>query len=227
MATTPTRSRAAAALVLAVLGAAALPACNFVGAFGAIEESRRRNSTREVKAEYAGLRGKSFAVVVSADRITQADHPEVVARLTAVIAETLRSQAEAVGASGYVPGDTVVDWQYNNPRWVTMAMSELAKELDVQRIIYVDLSEYRLNDPGNPYLWAGVASGNVAVTEADGPIPDEFVFQRQVKVEFPDQGGFGPAQIPRAAVNTELARRFATRASWLFFNHQEPYYPDF
>jgi hypothetical protein len=197
----------------------------FVGELaGGMIESHRRNSTKTVEAEYAGLSNKTFAVVVSADRMIQADYPEVIVKLSTDIAERL---AKSANASGYVPGKSVMDYQFNHPRWVTMTHGELAKALGVQRLVHVDLVEYRLRDAGNQYLWQGVAAGTIGVVEADGTLPDEFAFQKPIRVRFPDHDGMGPGDFPQAAVNTELARRFVDRAAWLFYAHEEKYYPDY
>lgn len=201
--------------------------CNIIGFGGAVVESYRRNSTKTVDPEYVGLAGHSFAVVVSADRAIQSDYPEIVARLTAGISERLRDPANGVGASGWVPPAKLLQYLYDHPRWVTMPHSELAKSLGVERIVYVELREYRLNDPGNQYLWEGVAEGTVGVIDPESPMPDEFVFERPVRVKFPDKAGYGPADMPGQAVNTELARRFTDRASWPFYSHEEKYYPDY
>lgn len=214
----PLALRAAMRLTLAgtMLGAAG---CTSLGMLvGGMAESARRTGTSDIQAEYTGLQGKSFAVVVAADRATQADFPDVVARVTLEVSKRLAASA---GASGYVPGERVLQWQYNNPRWATMPMSELAGHLGVQRLVYIDLIEYRLNDPGNAYLWDGLATANVGVVEADTPLADDFAMQKQVSVRFPDNEGSGPADIPFAAVNTELSRRLTERAAWLFFDHEE------
>jgi hypothetical protein len=163
-------------------------------------------------------------VVVTADRMIQADHPEVVAKLTIDIADQLAREA---GASGFVPGMSVLEYQYNHPRWVTMPLGQLAKALEVERLVFIDLQEYRLNDPGNPYIWQGVASGLVGVVHADSALPDEFAFQKQIRVKFPDKSGMGPADLPRGAVNTTLVKRFVDRAAWLMYDHEEGYYPDY
>lgn len=222
------RTSARIARRLALAGLLALPiglgGCVVGELVGGMIQSERRNSTKTVEAEYTGLAGKNFAVVVSADRVIQADHPEVIVRLTNEIGNRLAKEA---GASGFVPGASVLQFQYSNPRWVAMTMGELAQALGVERLVYVDLVEYRLNDPGNSYLWQGVAAGQVGVVEADSSFPDEFAFQKQIKVGFPDQDGLGPADFPRTAVNTALANRFTDRASWLFYKHEEKYYPDY
>jgi hypothetical protein len=164
--------------------------------------------------------------VVVASIVSEADPyvTEVVTRLSIDIAERLKN---VVGATGYVPGQSVLAWQFNNPRWVTMPHSQIAAELEVQRLIVIELTEFRLNDPGNQYIWQGVIAGTVNVIEADTDFPDEFAFQKALRLRFPDKDGFGPADLPRQAVNTELSRRFAERAAWLFFSHEESYYPDY
>lgn len=219
------RRRAVAAVsCLALTAAVGLSGCAFGGAIAALEESRRRNSTRQVEGEYGGLKGKPFAVIVTSDRFVQADHPELLPRLTEQISERLARQAEA---SGYVPPAEVLDFQFNTPRWVTMAYADVAEQLGVERLVVVELTDYRLHEPGNQYLWAGVAAATVGVVELGGPLGSDFAFSKLVRVAFPDKDGYGPNDLPRAAVNTELARRLADRAAWLFYAHQEPYYPDY
>lgn len=208
-----------AGLVLGLAG------CNLVGGLvGGMAESYKRSAKHPVEAKHAGLAGKSFAVIVSADRIIQADHPEVVAKLSIDIADRLAKEANA---SGFVPGQVVLEYQFNHPRWVAMPMGQLAKDLGVERLVYVDLVEYRLNDPGNQYIWQGVASAMVGVVHADSTLPDEYAFQEQVRVKFPDKDGLGPTDLPRAAVNTALVSRLTDRASWLLYDHEEGYYPDY
>lgn len=218
--------RTAILLILLLLSLGASTGCSAVGFLGALEESRRRNSTRPIEPEYTGLAGKSVAVVVAADRIIESDHPEIVIRLTQNIAERLAEFATGEGGTVLAP-EKVLAFQYNTPRWTAMAHGDLARELGVQRLVYVDLFEYRLNDPGNQYLWEGVAAGDVAVVEADSAFPDEFAFQKSIRVTFPDQGGYGPGEYTRSLVTSALSLRFVDRASWLFYKHEEPYYPDY
>ncbi len=196
--------------------------CSIPQLVGGMLESDRRNSTRTVEAVYEGLADKSFAVVVAADRSVAADYPGVVPTLTNTISERIRTRSLA---SGFVPPDQVLKFQTQNPRWEAMRPAELAETLaNVDRLIFIDLQEFRLSDPGNPYLWAGTASALVGVIESDSRFSEEFVFTKQISVTFPDQDGFGPSQIPQSGVELALARRFIDRVSWLFYEHEEPHY---
>lgn len=214
-------------VVSVTLGMAVLGGCAIAGFGGAMVESYRRQSTRTVEADYHDLTGKRWAVVVSANRVTQADYPQVVPFLTTRMTERLLEQQNQIAAAGYVPADRVLAFQYENPRWIAMARGELAKAMGVDRLIFVELVEYRLNDPGNQYLWNGVATGVVGVVEADSPLPDEFAFERAIQVTFPDQSSLGPGDISAQLVATALASRFVDRVTWIFYRHEEPYYPKY
>lgn len=213
-----------AGVLLMLVSLLALPGCQALGIIGAMEESRRRNSTRPVEAEYKGLEGKSFAVLVAAPAVLQAEYPNLVDRITFEVSGRLAQEA---GASGMVPPRKVLDWTYNKPNWVARPLGDVAKDLGVERLVYIDVTEYRLNDKGNSYLWDGAAGANVSVIEADGALKDDFAFTKGIAVKFPDQGGFTQADVSGPAVNTELTRRLCERIAWLFFLHEEPYYPKY
>lgn len=197
-----------------------LSGCNLVAPIGGVMENIKRDTPVEVLAEYEGLAGKSFAVVVLADRVIQAEYPEVVARLTIEIAERLKKETTA---SAYVPGKRMLQYQFDNPRWVSLSAGELGKALGVQRVVYVELLDYRLNDPGNAYLWKGIARATVGVAEVDGAAPDDLVLRKPLSVRFPDDDGYGQQDMQRVFVNTELSRRMIDRVSWLFYKHEEKY----
>lgn len=193
--------------------------CGIGALVGGMASSAERQGSKTVKAKYSGLEGKSFAVIVAADRGIQADHTEIVSLVTR---EVTRRLVEHCGASGVVPAEEVLKFQYQRPGWVAMPVSALAKELEVQRLVYIDLRDYALTEPGNPYLWAGSAVAAVNVLEADGALGNDFAFRELVRVKFPDQEGLSEAQIPRQTLELELSRRLINRASWIFFDHEEP-----
>jgi hypothetical protein len=185
---------------------------------GGMAASAERAGSKVVKAKYAGLEGKTFAVVIAADRGVQADQPDIVPLMTR---EVTRRLIENVGAAGVYPADEVLRFQYQRPGWVAMSPADLAGALGVERLVFVELQDFALNDPGNPYIWAGNAAATVRVLETDGVVPDDFAFRESVRVGFPDQEGLGPMQIPMQTVQAALAKRIIDRVSWLFYDHEE------
>ncbi len=214
----------AAAALSVTAWASLLSGCSTFGQLiGGMAASAERTGSHDVAAKYNGIAGKSFVVVVAADRSVQSDFPSVVGDITITVAEEIRKNA---GPSGWVPPQAVLRYQYQHPGWTSMPLDKLAQEFGAKRLVYIDLREYRLNDPGNAYLWAGVASGTVSVVEADGPLSDQFIIAEPIQVEFPGKSGLGPQQIPRETVQSALSRRFCDKASWLFYDHEEANHPE-
>lgn len=208
-----------AAACLAFVGAT-MSGCQVLGFIAAGRREAEENRLRDIDAEYKGLEGKSFAVVVAADRAIRSDHPGAIEEITARVAEQLYKGANA---AGWIPPADVLAWQYSHPRWIVMPRAELAKELGVDRLVVVELAQFRLNEPGNQYLWAGLAEGQVGVVEADAPAgaADEFAFTKPVSVRYPDKAGYGPSDVSGAEIASVLLKRFVDRSSWPFYTHQE------
>jgi hypothetical protein len=214
--------------MLAVIALWTVPGCQIAAIIGGGIENYKQDSTHEIKAEYTGLEGKSFAVVVAADRMIQSEQPDLVRYLTVKMTERLANNTNVPRAGGFVPAEDVLRYLYANPGWNSKPMSDLAKALGgVERLVYVEVFEYQLHEPGNQYEWDGTASGTVGVVETDSALPDDFAFQRQVAVKFPDKKGMGPGDMTASAVTTVLSSRFIDRVTWLMYNHQEKYYPDY
>lgn len=219
--TTRPAIRTLATALAACLLCAPVAGCRLAGM---MVESYKRTSTRAVEAEYEGLTGKSYAVVIAVDRVIQGEDPQLVPQLTTAITERLRAES---GATGYIPGPVVLQYQYTNPGWEARTYGEIAEDFGVDRLIYIDLYEFRLFETGNSYLWDGLLAGRVGVAETDGAFPDNFAFEREVAVQFPDAEGYSPGDFSEQQIRAVLMSRFVDRATWLFYEHQEPYYPDY
>ncbi len=198
-----------------------MQSCIIGAAIGGMAESARRTGTTKVPADYTGLRGKSYAVVVIVDRLTRAQHPGLVSRLTTGINDRLALPENGVGASAFIPSVDLLNVLYETPQWPAMPPGEVAKMLGVERLVMVEVYDYQLHEAGNRYVWDGVAAGGVAVYESDSGLPDDPIYEQAIRVTFPDGTGFFKADIPESGVTSELSRRFINRVSWLFYDHEE------
>lgn len=213
-----TRLSQIAVIVLMLVSLLTMPGCIVGAAIGGMAESYKRTGSSEVEAEYLGLVGHSFTVVVSADRLIEGNNPGISARINQRVNDRLIQNANASFA---IPSADLLTVLYNTPQWPAMPRGEVAAMLGVERLIVVEIIEYRLNEPGNKYVWDGSASCMVSVFEADSGFPDDPVFEKAIRVAFPDSSGLMRTEIPEAAVNTELANRITNRVSWLFYTHEE------
>ncbi len=196
-----------------------LGGCKIGQLIGGMAGSAQRQGSTEFKPKYAKLQDKSFAVIVAADRSIQSEYPSVVTIITAEMSKRL---AENAGSNGVLPAAEVLRYQSQHPGWVAKPLGDLAKTLGVDRVVYVDLQDFSMTDPGNPYVYNGVASGVIHVAEVESEVASEFAFGERVSVKFPDMSGMSPTQIPRDQVFSELTRRFIERSAWMFYQHEEP-----
>jgi hypothetical protein len=92
--------------------------------------------------------------------------------------------------------------------------------------VYVDITEYRLNPPGNRYEWEGVCAANVYAIETDAIDPDTPVDEWTIVGRFPEMQGVGWESAPRDRIEAGLLLTFIRNTAWLFYTHLEPKYPD-
>jgi hypothetical protein len=205
---------------LAACGASlgALPGCQIVGIVGAMAQSAEEMGSTVYPAEYVGLDDHSYAVIISADRVIESDNPGITARLTQIIDRDLKANTQA---TAHIPAGRLLSKLYADPSWQALPRGELAEKLGVERLVVVEVVEYRLHEPGNRYTWDGVASGVVEVYESDSGLPDDPMFERTIAVTFPDRTGLLEEEVPKEVITSELSRRFGERISWLFYEHEE------
>ena len=215
----PARTAPVPLVLLLALLAAALPGCNLMGwmAHGVAGGEKKRT----VDAQYHGLEGKTVAVVVAADDVTQFRDPEAVFAICRALSARI---------SDTVPGARVVDPKQvtkfldENPYWHTLLLSRLIERLGVERLVYVDIVEYQTNEPGNAALGQGKITANIGVLEAEakeqGLDPDQFKFSELVSSMYPEDNRFGVPDADRATIRLGLISTFSRDVVRLFSTHQ-------
>lgn len=224
--TAPRTALRVVSVAIALGALASAGGCNVFGIFGVMARTYQETGTHMVPAEYEGLADKNFAVIVSADRTIQGTFPELVTRVTQLVTQRL-AVVERTEASGFVPAPAILEFQLTNPSWNSWTYDQIAEEFGVDRLVVIDIYEFRLHEPGNQNLWDGQATARVGVVEADSPIPDDFTFNESVRVSYPDGRGFSKSDFPRRHVFGFLERRLVDRVSWLFYEHEEKIRPDY
>ena len=212
--------------MLLAASCAVLHGCVVGALVGGMADSYMDSAKVMRPSEYDGLQNTNFAVLVSTDRSIQAEFPALINRITNRITAEL-SIPERTQVMGVVPGPAVLEFQYTNPDWAAWTYKEIATEFQVERLIVVDIYDFRLYEPGNVYLWDGRAAARIGVIEADGPAPDDFSYTKEIQVTFPDGSGYGPSEIPIGAMQANLSKRLVDRITWLFYEHEEDYRPKY
>jgi len=198
--------RLVALLGCLAFGLFALPACSHLD----------RVERYDVKAQYRGLENKSIAVFVSADEFLLYRHPQV--RLKVGRAVAARLQENLAGAQVMHP-EAVATYQDQNPYWQTMMYSDLIEQVGTDAIVFIDMVNYQLHEPGNRWEKRGSVTANVGVIEANAPDADDFTFYNTVSNVFPEDIEYGIINEDDAAIELGLITLFSRDAAGLFYDH--------
>ncbi|MGP1347076.1 MAG: hypothetical protein ACTS3F_10475 [Phycisphaerales bacterium] len=233
-------ARACAALVAGVC-ASWMGGCAVIGIAGVMADTYERTGSSVVYAEYDELMGERVAVIVNTDMSIRMEEPSIDADLQILLTARLQSPNDTkgtytgvnpvvdpetgeLGGPGveFVPFAVVRQFQLRNPSWPAWAFEDVAKELGATRLLIVDVYEYRFHEAGNAYLWDGQMSARVSVIEAEEGYVDDYAFEREIRVRFPDRTGVTRGDLSQTVVRGRLISRFIDRVGWLFYDHEEP-----
>ena len=174
---------------------------------------------KSVDAAYEGLSDRRVAVLVAADDYALFRFPQSTVRISHAVSQQLADHLTGLRLS---KPDELDAFQKRNPYWTTRRYSTLMQELGVDRLVLIDVNEYRTNEPGNEAIWQGVIDAYVSVYEADAADPDNRVFEQQVRTAYPDASRFGEVKGSEQSVEQGMLDLFSRDVAWLFYDHKEP-----
>ena len=174
--------------------------------------------TVKVKADYHNLENQRIAVLVTADEHTLYRAPEATEKICRSVSAHI---AENVDGAQLMNPRQIVQFQDENPYWSTMRAGRLIEKLDTDRLVLIDLVEYRFHEPGNSHLWHGLVTGNVAVHEADGNDPDNPAYYRTVTTSFPEDTRVGVVDSDRETIELGMVKTFGRDVARLFHLHEK------
>jgi hypothetical protein len=211
------------ALLCFALFSSSLGGCAVASLIGGMAQNYEYQKEIEVLPEYEGLENRRVAILVDADLATQYQFPLLIDKVTGGVAMRI---ARDVPGVKMLPPNVSIQWQQATPQWNAMPLGEVAEQLQVDRLVYLEIFEFRLNPPGNSWIWEGVCIANVGVIERDGIAPDTFVENMTVRAEYPKAEGVTRQAARGEAIEYGLLAEFIKETAWLFHRHKRPKYPD-
>lgn len=171
----------------------------------------------EVKAQYTKLADKKTAILVAADEYILYRHRHSTLAVARAVGTRL---AEHVPGIEIVPPSDVIAFQDKNPYWTTVPYGELVGKLGVDRLVVIDLIEYRTHEPGNAYVKQGMIAAEVNVVEAESEDPDNPAFVTTVRAQYPEEGELGMVNSDDETIEVGVLVLFSRDAAGLFYDHE-------
>jgi len=152
-----------------------------------------------VAAEYSGLANQRVAIMVWAEPGIRTDFPYLQLDLAAGLQEKLKKvqtddkPKELVGAQFPVRADTMALYQEDTPQLEAMPITDLAlkfnadaKSQKVDRLIYVEISDFSTRSEASLELYKGNITGSVRVIELnDSKAKVAYTSQEDIHATYP------------------------------------------
>jgi len=209
--------------IVVLLSAAFVSGCSVFAFGGSMMQAHEDQKLKEKYAEYE-VEGKSVAVVIDTDLSVHYEHPGISNLIAEAIAGRIAKFAKDVQV---LHPNIVSQWQFETPQWNAMPTTEIAKSLNVNCVIYIDLHEYRLTPSGNQWLWEGLCNATIGIIEADSFEQDGFAETFEITATFPKRPSVLSRQEAKESdIERGLLNEFIKETAWLFYFHVEPKHPD-
>ena len=171
----------------------------------------------KIKAEYTGLNGHKTAIVVATGPGVDFEYPEAKLNVALATAVTVRGEINDVE---FVEQEKVERFQMVNLDWPAMSMSEIAKQLNVDRILYIDLYQFTLYEQRSVQLLRGRVRATLQIYETDSPFPNRVVYQSEIATLYPEHGPVPSSPAAMHKLQTETIIIFAQTLARKFYDHK-------
>jgi len=200
-----------------LLGVCSLTGCEALGFIAYVFGGGDRAKMVTVAAQYRGLENRSVAVLVNADEYVFFEHPQVPAAMGQTVSRELGLGIEGVRV---LDRKQVHAYEKQNPYWSTLAYRQVFEQLNVERLLLIDLVKYAHHEPGNRHIWQGTIVANVAVAQADAQNPDDRVYATTIQVKYPPNSSVGLVNSNTATIQALTLRLFAQKVADCFREHE-------
>jgi hypothetical protein len=155
-------------------------------------------NVREVGAQYGGLIDQRVAVVVHAASEALEIDPHLPFKIAARTSARLQQMVPGVQVTSV---EDVAAWmkEHGGASYTNQAALEA---LDVDRLVVIDVAEYRLHPEGDETVWFGVCEADIGVLERETAAAGVYAASYTMRSEYPEQ----PAPKERATPRQDRVR---------------------
>lgn len=210
------------------LGASALASLAFAGCDPRQAMYFLQPFEPQIKPPCPSLQGKTIAILARASATTQGDYVALDQELAQRVAKAIRENTKKVEI---VDLSKVRTWRDAHPASTDPA--ELAKALNADVVIQLELTEFRIDSPDSPGMFAGQSRVAIKATELKHPEnpkgkpvlererEPETIHEDEVETTFPRVQGSLPADatLSRTAFRKRFLDVIGTEVSWHFVPH--------
>lgn len=210
----------ATAILLAMSGIVTTVGCKETAAFIAYVVPK---PPKYEDPKYKGLENSSVAVLIYADGLVQYEYPYARLEMMTLITNRI---SQNVKNCHVVEPRTVLRYQDSNTEWFLKDKTAIARDLQVDHVLYICLSRYTLRLPSSEHLCRGDILADVSLYKASLPETSSRVWPEEVNKNEGRFSAIAPEQAVAEdhapAVQLQVQSLFADMVAKKFYRHQLP-----
>ena len=174
-------------------------------------------TSKKVKAEYAGLRGKKTVIFVATGPGVDFEYPGARMNLALATADVL---SQHVKDAEFVDARMVDTFQREDLDWLSLPMAELGEKFSADLVLYLDMIEFTLAEPESINLLRAYVTADIRVYEMDSANPNKPNYQTEISITYPEQGPLPMSDVAMQRVMYRSIGLFAEELSYVFYDHR-------
>ncbi len=170
------------------------------------------------KAIYEGLENQKVLILLNTPAGMEYSFPQSRESLHLACQKILKEKVDGISFSDY---DMVENFIMRELDWISMPISVLAKKFSAQRVIYIDIYEFTLQDSNSIGIYQGQTKAEVKVYESDSQTPNTPVFNYYIDFKYPENHPVAASPDAKYRVLTGTLKQIAYQTCKRFFVHKE------
>lgn len=181
----------------------------------------------KIAAKGPSLKGKKVVLIAKSAPGALGAFPSLDRDLTREVSSILRGGVKKIEL---IESDRVWAWDQAHPRWTDPA--ELVEAFDADIAIFLEIQDFRIQDPSSPGMFEGHSAVHIRVVEnahpkdtrgreqTDLPKRTEIVSDADRETTFPLRGPVpASAEVTTTSFKQKFLKLVATEISWHFIDH--------
>lgn len=178
------------------------------------------NEEQKAKAEYAGLNDKKVLILLNTPDGMEYSYPQSRESLIIACQQILKANIETISFCDY---QMVEDFILRELDWISVPTSTLAKKFGADRVLYIDIYDFTLQDTDSIGIYQGQVNAEVKIYETDSKAeaPNRSLYSFYIDLKYPENHPLAATPEAKYRVLSGTIKLTAYEICKHFFDHTE------
>ncbi|MBN2063305.1 MAG: hypothetical protein JW745_00770 [Sedimentisphaerales bacterium] len=138
---------------------------------------------KEIKAKYAGLQDKKVMILLNTPSGMEYSYPQSRESIIIACMTILKEKVQGITFSDH---EMIENYIARELDWISVPTDVLARKFGAERVIYVDMFEFTLQDSDSVGIYQGQVNAEVKVYETDSENRTKPIFNSYIDLKYPE-----------------------------------------